>query len=196
MPPPSTELPRSSVRLMASEVLSKLPRYICLATEERLFVIIALIVLLGMGWGLAIFFGTELQKKFGFMGRFAKDTRAMVVYPYAGAERMGIPTGMRNVVLKSADRKPFRALIALKFELPIIGKVGSVDPYGFVRSDQGGVAVMSTYLGRGSADFVFIAIHDDGSAASISVSSTNDDQSLTPDVTYPPHWFQTFGPLS
>ncbi len=101
---------------------------------------------------------------------------------------------MRNIVLKSQNGKPFRALVAFHFDMPIVGELGSIDPYGFVRSHHnGGIAVISTYMGNGAADFVFLVIHPDGSAADVAATSTEADQSLKPDAVYPPHWFQTIG---
>lgn len=156
------------------------------------FVIVVLAVLAAIGCSLTLFFGSELQKKFAFMGQLINGTSAKVVYSFPGAKKAGISKGMRNIVLRS-DGKPFRALIAFEFEFPVIGSVGSVDPYEFVRSGEGGVATISTYLGNGSVKFVFLVLKDDGSTTGVIVSSTEADQDLRPDAEYPPHWFQTLG---
>jgi hypothetical protein len=155
--------------------------------------IVVAVCLVVVGWGLAWFFGTELQKKFAFMGRFVNGTQALVTYKYPGAAAMGISKGMRNLVLRSSDGKPFRTLVAFKFEFAVIGQLGSVDPYGFVASNKDGVAVVSTYLGKGSVDFTFLVIKDDGSTTAVTVSSTDEDQRLLADVAYPPHWIQKHG---
>jgi hypothetical protein len=154
-------------------------------------IVVAVIALIG--WFLAYFFGRELQKKFAPMGQFVNGTQALVTYKYPGAVAMNISKGMRNIILCSRDGKPFRVLVAFKFEFPVIGRLGSVDPYGFVASNKNGVAVICTYFGKGAVDFTFLVIKEDGSAADVDVSSTEEDQPRQPDAVYPPHWVQKHG---
>jgi hypothetical protein len=133
------------------------------------------------------------RKKFRFIGGLVNGTPAMVMYRFPGAKKMRMTPGMYNIVLRSAEGKPFRALVAMKFEFPLIGQAGSVDPYGFVKSSPNGVAVVATWLGNGSCDFVFVINKKDGSTTHVVASCDATDQDLRPNVTYPPHWFQRLG---
>lgn len=162
-----------------------------LATGHVLAAFAALTCLALIATAGVLFLGRELLLKFRYFGQFAEGTKAEVIYHFPGAQKADIAKGMRNIVLESQDGKPFRALIAFRFELPIVGEKGSIDPYGFVHSHDDGMAIISTYMGNGGAEFVFVVIHPDGSAADVVATSTENDQLLVPDVVYPPHWFQT-----
>ena len=137
---------------------------------------------------IAIFLGKELVKKFSIMHNFTRNSTLLHGWWYPGAQAAGYgPPGMRNVVLTSTERRRFEALLCFKLKLPWL-PVG-LDWYGMVRSDEGGRAVFSTYLGRGSCSFQFLTNEDD----IITATSTDDNQKLKPTATFPPHWWQRLG---
>lgn len=130
------------------------------------------------------FLGSEFLKKFRFMRDFISNSNQMVVWHYRGLE--GRKPGMRNIVLRGS--KPFCALVGFKLDIPILGYSG-FDYYGFVRSDDQGIAVISTYLGKGECEFQFF-VNTDLDHSPVSATSSEDDQRLQPHSTYPPHWYQ------
>jgi len=136
---------------------------------------------------IAIFLGSEFLKKFGFMRDFIKDSNQMVVWYYQGPEDR--KPGMYNIVLRGS--KPFCALVGFKLNIPVLGYSG-FDYYGFVRSDNHGVAVVSNYLGRGKCEFQFF-VNTDLDINPITATASEDDQQLKPNSTYPPHWYQRLG---
>ncbi len=89
---------------------------------------------------IVMFLGSEFLKKFGFMRDFIGDSNQMVVWHYRGLE--GPKSGMRNIVLHG--EKPFCALVGFKLDIPVLG-YSYFDYYGLVRSDDHGIAVISTY---------------------------------------------------
>jgi len=131
---------------------------------------------------IAIFLGKELLKKFGFMRDFVNNSNQEVTWNYGGDDK----PGMYNIVLRG--EKPFCALVGFTLKIPFLGYEG-FDYYGFVQSDQNGVAVISTYLGKGECEFRFF-LNTDLEVDPVAVSSSDDDQELNPDSTYPPHWWQ------
>ena len=135
----------------------------------------------------AIFLGSEFLKKFGFMRDFISNSNQMVVWHYRGAEDR--KSDIRNIVLRGS--KPFCVLVGFKLDIPILGYSG-FDYYGFVRSDDQGVAVISTYLGKGECEFQFF-VNTDVNHHPVTASSGEDDQQLQPHSVYPPHWYQRFG---
>ncbi len=136
---------------------------------------------------IAIFLGVEFLKKFAFMRDFVQSSNQLVTWNYQGLDDR--KPGMRNIVL--CGPKPFCALVGFRLDIPIVGYSG-FDYYGFVRSDSRGVAVVSTWVGRGSCQFQFF-VNTDLGVNPITATSSDDDQSLTPDATRPPHWYQKIG---
>lgn len=147
-----------------------------------------LFAVLTLVFGSIVYFLTmEFVKKFRVMADFIKDSDQLVRWRYFGAKQEYRKPGMRNVVLRGS--RPFKALIG--FKLGIFGKWG-YDYYGMVRSDEQGVAVISTYLGKGPCTFQFL-LDRSVELCPTMVSSCGCDQQLQPDVTYPPHWWQRLG---
>ncbi|PIR74345.1 MAG: hypothetical protein COU35_02750 [Candidatus Magasanikbacteria bacterium CG10_big_fil_rev_8_21_14_0_10_47_10] len=147
-------------------------------TKEILVITIILAVLLAVAMAFAAFLLKEMFKKFDFMAEFLRSSALMVHYRHDGEVR-----GMQNIVLRGNE--PFCVLVGFKMVLPVLGNVG-FDYFGFVRSNDDGVAVICTYLGSGSCDFIFVA-DCDVDINPITASSTTEDQQLQPDVRYPPH---------
>ena len=147
-------------------------------------VIITLVVFAILGWAAAIFFGKEMWKKFGHMQAFVEKSHQLVEYNSPGVES----PGMYNIVL--VGRGPFVALVGFHLEIPFIGK--GFDYYGRVESNRLGVAVISTYIGRGKVKFQFFT-NCDLTDNPIRVTSTEEDQFFKPTAVYPPHWWQRFG---
>lgn len=146
--------------------------------------LVLFIVLTVVFASVAGFLGSEFLKKFGFMRDFIKNSNQMVVWHYPGLK--GNKPGMRNIVLRGS--KPFCALVGFRFNIPVLGYSG-FDYYGFVSSDGRGVAVISTYLGKGGCDFQFF-VNTDLAHNPVTATSSEDDQQLQPQSVYPPHWYQ------
>lgn len=136
----------------------------------------------------AIWLANEHVKKFRMMADFMAGADNLVTYRYAGPSVTG-GAGMRNVVLRG--RKPFSALVGFRFTVPLAGDLGS-DFYGIVRSNEHGVAVISTYLGHRPADFLFL-LNSDLTSNPVIASSTDTDQDMKPHVVFPPHLVQRLG---
>lgn len=149
------------------------------------FIIIGVFVFAMVGWIIALFLGSEFLEKFRFMRDFIQRSNQFVEWKYDGDRT----PGMYNIVLQG--QRGFSMLVGFELAIPILGYKG-FDYYGFVRSDSSGRVVISTYLGRGKAKFQFFVNCDLG-ANPVVVSSTNEDQTYFPDVTYPPHWYQRLG---
>jgi hypothetical protein len=150
-------------------------------------IIIGLAFTVIFAW-LALFLGQEFLKKFGFMDEFIQDSNQMVVYRYPGLTN-GEKPGMRNIVLRG--QKPFSALIGFNLNIPFINYSG-FDYYGKVKSGEYFIAVISTYVGKSPVAFKFL-VNTDLSINRITASSTEVDQHFTPNVEYPPHWYQRLG---
>ena len=133
----------------------------------------------------AYFFATELLKKFTFMKSFIENSGEKVVWKYSGDKE----PGMHNIVLQS--NSPFCALVSFELNIPIIKYTG-VDYYGYLQSDADNKVVFSTYLGRGSTDFIFL-INNHTDENPVIVSSTNENQKEKPSVVFKPHWYQKLG---
>jgi hypothetical protein len=146
-----------------------------LPTVTVLFIISTLIV---------IFLGKEMMKKFGFFQSFIESSNQLICLAYDGHKK----PGMHNIVLRG-DR-PFSVLVGFNLSIPLIGQ--GFDYYGYVQSDAEGVAIVSTYMGKGAVEFMFYVNYDLDSN-SISVSSTGEDQCLKPQAIYKPHWWQKLG---
>ncbi len=140
----------------------------------------------------AAFLLVEFRKKFGFMQSFLAHSSSQVRYQHRGDIFAG--PGMRKIALRSQTGRPFAALVGFTLKIPIIGFEG-FDYYGMVQSDRNGVAVISTFIGRGDVEFVFVVNRDnsDGDITASLASLELAGQFLIPQVTYPPHWWQRLG---
>ena len=136
-----------------------------------------------------VFLVKEMLKKFGFMKQFVENSNMLVSWKYQHLDLGSQKPGMRNIVLRG--QKPFSVLVGFRLDIPVLGHSG-FDYYGFVSSNQDGVAVFSTYLGKGDCDFQFF-VNTDLEENPITVTSTVADQDLVPYATYPPHWWQKLG---
>ncbi|MDD2892207.1 MAG: hypothetical protein PHQ95_04530 [Candidatus Gracilibacteria bacterium] len=142
----------------------------------ELFAIIILFVAL-------IFLGKEFLKKGRFLREFINKSTQVVQWDYIGTPNS--KSGMQNIILSASA--PFSVLIG--FELKILGYTG-YDPYGFISSDEHNQIIISTYLGKKSIRFRFLI---NTPQADIHISSTTEDQKLSPMKVYSPHWWQGFG---
>ncbi|MFZ2979258.1 MAG: hypothetical protein WA057_06345 [Candidatus Magasanikiibacteriota bacterium] len=151
---------------------------------NKLTILLALLVVLfaSTSWFLA----SEMMKKFNFFNQFAESSHHLVEFSYGGQET----PGMRNIVLRSEDGRPFTTLVGFYLEVPKIG--AGFDYYGYVESGSDGVAVVSTYIGRDLVTFQFF-VNRDVQIKPVKVSSTDADQKFNPNVVFPPHWWQRLG---
>lgn len=134
---------------------------------------------------IALFLGSEFLRKFGFMRNFVQCSNQMVEWKYSGNRK----PGMYNIVLRG--KSPFCALIGFKLNIPIL-KYSGFDYYGFVKSGEDNVAVISTYLGKGVCEFQFF-VNTDISVNQITATSSEEDQLLQPHSKSTPHWYQRLG---
>lgn len=153
-----------------------------------LALVIVLGVLLAFFAPVAIFLGTQFLKKFRYMYVFVNNSRQLVTWRHNGFQEK-YKTGMYNIVLRG--KKQFNALVGFKLDIPVLGYSG-FDYYGIVHSDPQGVAVISTYLGKGDCMFEFF-VNTDLDGHPITATCTREDQFLTPQEVYPPHWYQRLG---
>ncbi|HYE60203.1 MAG TPA: hypothetical protein VEA18_03400 [Candidatus Kapabacteria bacterium] len=144
--------------------------------------------------GITLFLLVQYKLKFEMMDQFLEHSNQEVKWYWPGARKLGKKPGMRNIVLRSQSGKPFCALVGFTLEVnvPFFGARG-YDYYGFVRSNPHGVAVISTYCGRGDAEFRFFVNTDLGSNAITATSESGADQELRADKTFPPHLYQRLG---
>lgn len=142
-------------------------------------------------FGIALFLGKEMFKKFCFMRDFVNNSRSLLVLNYEGAKEYGWDRGMRNIVIRA--KEPFSVLVGFKLTAPVFGT--GFDYYGFAnarRSEDGCVAVISTYLGNGPCVFQFF-LNCDAATTDARVSTTDDDQKFSPTAIFPPHFYQRLG---
>lgn len=146
-------------------------------------------------FGIVLFLGNEMKKKFRFMRGFVMNSRSLLEFNYKGAKEHGWNRGMRNVVIRA--KMPFSVLVGFELTVPVLGS--GFDYYGFVNAQrlQNSIndeyfAVIATYLGNGPCLFQFF-LNCDVITADARVSSTDDNQVLIPQVVYPPHFFQKLG---
>ncbi|MFH1947500.1 MAG: hypothetical protein ABIJ23_05100 [Candidatus Magasanikbacteria bacterium] len=150
------------------------------------WIIWTLIVVVVITSSIAIFLGREMLKKFGYMHSFVQSSNQLITWSYSGGRK----SGMYNIVLRGP--KNFSALVGFNLKIPVLGYSG-YDYYGQVDSNQNGVAVISTYLGKGATEFQFLVSRDLEHCSIEVASGLFIDQELTPDVVYPPHWYQKLG---
>ena len=136
-------------------------------------------------FAIALFLGSEFLKKFGFMRSFIECSNQLVEWEYSGDRK----PGMYNIVMRG--NAPFCALIGFRLNIPIL-KYSGFDYYGFVKSGENNVAVISTYLGKGACKFQFFA-NSDVTINQITATSSEEDQLLQPHSKNTPHWYQRFG---
>jgi hypothetical protein len=126
-----------------------------------------------------------MLKKFGFMKSFVQKSDQLVTWKYEGGRK----PGMYNVVLRG--KSPFSTLVGIDFNIKIIGFSG-FDHYAYLESDQNSTAVISTYLGKGACNFHFLT-NTNLTNNPITISSSEADQSLSPNAVSKPHWYQRMG---
>lgn len=136
---------------------------------------------------LAYFVAEEILKKFKDFFWFTSGSPFLATWKYPGAKNMGIERGMRTIVVRHREGKPFRFLIAFRFNLATHGVL--VDWYGKVLSDINGVAAFRTFLGTNPTEFCMLL----DCPAEVNISSTEGDQSQQPTAAFPPHWYQKLG---
>jgi hypothetical protein len=148
--------------------------------------LLALISILALiFFAISSFLGREFLNKLGHLRDFTHHSNQMVVWRYEGDRR----PGMYNIVLRG--EKQFCTLIGFKLNIPIF-KYSGFDYYGFAKSNENNVAVISTYLGRASREFQFF-INMDIDNNFITATSSEEDQLLQPHLKFSPHWYQRFG---
>ncbi|MDD2758580.1 MAG: hypothetical protein PHD72_04445 [Patescibacteria group bacterium] len=147
-------------------------------------------------FGLALFLGKEMFKKFRFMKQFVGRSASLLEFDFQGVREHGWKRGMRNIVIRWD--KSFSVLVGFELTIPIFGT--GFDYYGQTDARKEGdewVAVISTYLGRGPCRFQFFLNREKGinyiGHPYPSVSSYDTDQTLAPSAVYPPHFFQRLG---
>lgn len=150
---------------------------------------IALFVVAVVFFATTTFLVMEFKKKFLFMQNFLANSPLKVTYQHRG-NRFTRPS-MKNIVLRSQAGQPFVVLVGFTLRIPIIGFEG-FDYYGQTVSNENGVAVISTFVGRGDVEFVFV-VNRNNEDGDITASLELSDQFLTPQVIYPPHWWQKLG---
>lgn len=159
-----------------------------------LITIVILAVLLAITFAAGFFFGTQLLKKFQIINRFILANKILVTnYWHPGIEKMGTDPGMRNIVIRSPNKKPFTVMVGCVVRIPKIVAwlfrldVVGADPFGYVQSNDEGVAVISTYCGYSQVLFWFLG------SSELVATSTDEDQELDATVVFPPHLYQLFG---
>lgn len=160
-----------------------------------LMTIIVLSILVLIFAAIAAFLGNEHLKKFKINYDFFISQPSLCTHLrwyYHGSAKHGHEPGMRTVVLRykkdvpKENRRAFQAKIGFQFDSD------RIDFYGYAYSKDNIELVFSTYLGKGVCSFVFetnLLLADE----LLEVSSTEEDQQLTPSATYPPHWWQRLG---
>lgn len=132
-----------------------------------------------------VFLGKELLKKFVFTRDFARSSNQLVMWKYLADRK----PGMYNIVLRG--KTPFCVLVGFHLHIRIFGYSG-FDHYGFVRSNEKGIAIISTYLGKSSCEFQFL-VNTDIETNPIVATSDEKDQKFEPDFKSAPHWYQRLG---
>ncbi len=135
---------------------------------------------------ISIFLGKEMLKKFGFMRSFIKNSSLLINYRYPGSKAAGHKPGMRKIAFLAKNDKQFSLLIG--FELSILGSQG-FDYYGSLTSNNKGILVIETYLGKSAVNFQFLKNKD----IEISVIADESVQQMAPSASYPPHFWQRLG---
>lgn len=141
-------------------------------------------------FSIAIFLGGELLRKFRFHTLFSdsKGYIQQLVYIWPGGRK----PEMRNIVLEGGQ--PFKVLVGFKLIIPLIPFMGT-DWFGFLEARErmtgGYYAVISTFMWKKPVEFRLLVnsqVKDE-----VKISSSKEDQSLTPHLTCPPHIFQRLG---
>jgi hypothetical protein len=141
----------------------------------------------------ALFFAVEYKKKFQFMDKFARESKQLIAFNYLGARKLGIHKGMHSIAI--CWNQPFSALVGFNLTVPLLGS--GFDYYGLVSSEEVSsglhLAVLSTYLGNGACEFLFL-VNGSTLASKPAVYADYEDPILTaPTEVYPPHWYQKLG---
>lgn len=136
----------------------------------------------------AVFFGKELLKKFEFVKNYTEEASGVNHWHYPGAKASGREPGMYNVVIQGEE--PFAVLVGFEISPPLIKDYQGVDWFGFARSDRADRVVLSIYLGEKACDFIFL---NSKGNENLEITSAKEEQKLSPQAEYPPHWFQKVG---
>jgi hypothetical protein len=134
----------------------------------------------------SLFLGKEMLKKFSFMRSFVKNSSLLVKYHYPGNKVAGHKPGMRKIAFLAKNNQQFSLLIG--FELSLFASKG-FDYYGFVSSNDKGILVIETYLGKSHVNFQFLKNED----VEISIIADESVQKMAPNASYPPHFWQKLG---
>lgn len=135
---------------------------------------------------ISVFLGKEMLKKFGFMRSFVKDSSLLVNYRYPGSKAAGHKPGMRKIAFLAKNDKQFSLLIG--FELSLLGSQG-FDYYGSLTSNNKGILVIETYLGKSAVNFQFLKNKD----IEVLIIADESVQQMAPNASYPPHFWQRLG---
>lgn len=145
-----------------------------------------LLVLAIIFCAISIFLGKEMLKKFGFMRSFIKNSSLLINYRYPGSKAAGHKPGMRKIAFLAKNEKRFSLLIG--FELSLLGSQG-FDYYGFVSSNDKGILVIETYLGKSPVNFQFLKNKN----IEVLIIADESVQQMEPSTSYPPHFWQRLG---
>jgi hypothetical protein len=127
----------------------------------------------------AWFLYDQMKKKFSML-YLRLQKQLYETFFYSGARDFTRGPHQRNFVIRSLDGSQYTLTVYLKISSNM------ADPFISAVSDANGETVVSQYVGTGPATLFFEA----SPTTAIKVSSTNDDQKLTPCVSVKPHWFQ------
>ncbi len=135
---------------------------------------------------ISVFLGKEMLKKFGFMRSFIKNSSLLINYRYPGSKAAGHKPGMRKIAFLAKDNQQFSLLIG--FELSLLKSTG-FDYYGSLTSNNKGILVIETYLGKSPVNFQFLKNED----IEILIIADESVQNMAPSASYPPHFWQRLG---
>lgn len=143
----------------------------------------------------AVFLGTELLKKMKFFSDFLKDSGdiKLMTYSWEGAKKAHKKSGMYKFLITAPA--PFEVIIGFELSIDLLN-FRADDYYGFVQSNyitEGlNQVCFETYLGKGSADFVFKCKSIEPQTYELKLVDRNDPHGVVT-VSYPPHWWQKLG---
>ncbi|MFA7314713.1 MAG: hypothetical protein WC025_02150 [Candidatus Magasanikbacteria bacterium] len=135
----------------------------------------------------AIFFGVLYSRKIQPVMSFIENSKQIMSWYHPCGETR--EPNMYNIVIKG--REPFVVLIRVQSCIPLLSYLG-FDKYIFIKSDSDSITVLYTYMGKAMSEFHFF-VHSKYEVNPITITSSDDDQQLSPDVIYPPRWYQRLG---
>lgn len=149
-----------------------------------------LVVLSIILFAIAAFLGKELLKKFKFHDQFTSSEGYLqkVTHYWPGDSK----PMMRNIILRASE--PFKILIGFKLTIPLLNFEGT-DWFGFTEAqpytDGGYYSVISTYMGKGPAEFRLLV--NSASKNDVSIILQSQEQTFKPHLVCSPHWYQRIG---